>query len=192
MDEKKGFEAEIAKPVEEIAPVPMSGPGAARAEEMDAPQGLDAVAEDGILSVDEIKEIERAAEVKAAAEEKTKAKREAEEQALRRARGRHGKVPALPATAYEMVKITVNVPPGAAIGGTRTGIVLDGRTYEYGRTYTVQRMVADTLRDKMAHAYKHEREIKGEKVFGDPRHRETVIHGRSGVVNRAPQFGSGF
>ncbi len=80
--------------------------------------------------------------------------------------------------ADEVVTITIDLPEFSP------GIVVNGRPYWHGHTYPVPRHVADSLREIMARANRHqELEIEGRKLGEFYRRPHHTTIGRAGVQN---------
>ena len=101
-----------------------------------------------LLSDAEKLELQRKAEARVLAREKDRAEEAylaAEEDRIERTRR--------PQKFEEMRTITIDVALFAE------GVRLDGKLYEYGRTYTVTKSVYDTIMEQAQRTYRHEEEI---------------------------------
>jgi len=61
----------------------------------------------------------------------------------------------LPVAGEEMMTISLNMYPGA------DRMVIDGKIYQHGATYTVNKRLYDTMQDIVARGWDHQAEIEG-------------------------------
>ena len=126
-----------------------------------------------ILSVEEqkraiIKAHERVKETKRQA-----ALKALEEQEQQRLLGKTGKSIGDP-MKDELVSITIDLPEFAP------SIIVNSEPYYHGQTYTVQRHIADSLREQQARSWNHQNEIEGKGIadrFRRPHNR--IISGKA-------------
>lgn len=130
----------------------------------------------------------RAKAAKMVAEERKRAlEAQALEAALEEIRGKEGLVIGDP-VEDEIVNITINLADGACgrspNGNELNGIRVNGREYQQGKTYPVQRHVARSLMEAMWRTWVHEHGIT-DKPWSDfyrkPRH--TMVSARRGITN---------
>lgn len=141
------------------------------------PEGFGIPGEDPILTHEEIAAIRKQAREDILRLRKQNAKQqflEAEKARLLRDEGMVTGVGA----RDQMVRITINLAEYAG------NILINGRPYWHGHTYTVQRHVAENLREIMQRTQIHQAEIdgKGLRSFYAKQH-ETVLSPVKGVIN---------
>jgi hypothetical protein len=130
----------------------------------------EALIADGILSRDEIIQLRIEAATKVAAEQKAARRKAALAKFVEDERRTAGLIKPEDAEERwrnEMVQVQVLLPslkpaPGQGAPIAPDPIVLDGRPFYHGRTYSVSRVVALTLYDQMGRAAKHAAQVAGE------------------------------
>lgn len=111
---------------------------------------------EGLLTAAEIEEVRSEVKKRALEERKKAARKALMEKFLAEER-------AASEPAQEMVEIEISAPVFAAIDAASAGIRIDGVPYLQGRTYTVPRGKAETLREAMQRAWDHEEITFGHK-----------------------------
>lgn len=183
MDDKKPD----SKPVETIkaarpAELPSAEPAPWEAEALPETLPEHAKYRHAVLTDAEIDKAKAAAAAKLQKERVAAAMKAIEQDELQRLREEMGLV--VGGVADEMVSITID---NAQAQELHPCLMINGRAYWHGHTYTVPRHVADTLRDMMYRTWVHERDIdgKGWLQFYQKK-RQTVISPKRGTRN-APQ-----
>lgn len=115
-----------------------------------------------LLTAEDIAELEKAAEDDVLKERKAEARLAFLADAQERARQKH--IP-----DHELKDIQIDLP------GHSDRVILDGRIYLHGATYTVSKAQYDSLKDAMSNAWKHEGSVGGANHDAYQRPRGVVL-----------------
>lgn len=133
------------------------------------------------LSQEELAEIERKARAQIAKERKDALKKQALDRALEAIRGKAGLVTGDP-EKDRLVDITIDV------GKSADGVTINGKKYFLGRTYTVPKHVAETIREVCYRTQMHEEEISGKtRLMFKPRNVSLTRHNAGSIESRIAQ-----
>lgn len=126
------------------------------------------------LSAEELAKIDDEAEAEATAEILAEQRKRAKAEAVKKARARLSRDP-----NEQFVTCTLVLQP------FQHELILDGKRYFHGRTYTVPRSVYDVFCEQAQRGHQHQLEIEGKKRGTEAYRRphETVVSGAHGVQN---------
>lgn len=126
------------------------------------------------LSADDLAQIEEEAEAEALADILADQRKAAKAKAVKAAKARLSRDP-----NEQFVTCTLVLQP------FQHELILDGRRYFHGRTYTVPRSVYDVFCEQAQRGHLHQLEIEGKKRGTEAYRRphETVVSGATGVSN---------
>lgn len=143
-------------------------------KEMDVVEGevIEKEASGSLLTEEEMREIEDDIKAEIIAEAKKSEKERYRSEARRRIRVAKG-------LEEPQVTVLVDIP------GFADKIVLDGRPYYHGYTYTVPDSVASCLMDQMDKSWRHEDNVGGANHNEYRKPRNTSLSGKSGAHNVA-------